>query len=76
MGSIPSREKSFDPYVESLNDLCKCPVIDAKWDATVTVKVVLLHFLCDIPAFSKVLHISGQAALRSCPYHPDVGHYW
>lgn len=39
------------------------------------VKVALLQFLCDIPAFFKVLHLSRQAALRSCLYCQENGYY-
>ena len=84
MGIIPSGKngsepKSMEPYFEILTEellaLCECPMRAAYCDAPVTVKVALLQFLCDIPAFSKVLHLSGQAALRSCPYCQEVGHY-
>lgn len=39
------------------------------------IKVALLQYLCDIPAYSKVIHLSGHGGLRSCPYCRDVGHY-
>ena len=43
--------------------------------APVTVKVALLQYLCDIPAFSKLLHVSGHGALRSCAYCKEEGIY-
>lgn len=38
-------------------------------------KIALLQHLCDIPAFSKLLHCSNQAALRTCFFCKDVGIY-
>ncbi|VDI44760.1 Hypothetical predicted protein [Mytilus galloprovincialis] len=43
--------------------------------APVKVKVALLQFLCDIPAYSKLLHISGHSGLRSCGYCKETGIY-
>lgn len=54
--------------------LTEFPVFSSYAAAPVTVKVALLQFLCDIPAFSKVFHLSGHGALRSCPYCREVGH--
>lgn len=83
VGIIPSglkgnEPKSLEPYLELVTDeiiqLTEFPVFSSYAAAPVTVKVALLQFLCDIPAFSKVFHLSGHGALRSCPYCREVGH--
>ena len=38
-------------------------------------RIGLLQYLCDIPAFGKLLHVSSQAALRGCPYCTEEGTY-
>lgn len=84
MGIIPSgpkgcEPKTLEPYleilIEELLDLTEFPLQNAYIGAPTTVKVALLQFLCDIPAYSKLLHLSGHSALRSCPYCNEVGHY-
>lgn len=71
--------KTLEPYleilIEELLDLTEFPLQNAYIGAPTTVKVALLQFLCDIPAYSKLLHLSGHSALRSCPYCNEVGHY-
>lgn len=83
VGIIPSglrgsEPKSLEPYLELVTDeilqLTEFPVFSSYAAAPVTVKVALLQFLYDIPAFSKVFHLSGHGALRSCPYCREVGH--
>ncbi|XP_062584302.1 uncharacterized protein LOC134246058 [Saccostrea cucullata] len=84
MGIIPSgvngsEPKSLDPYlsivVDELLTLTEFPVYDSYRSAPTTVKVALLQYLCDIPAYSKVMHLTGHASLRSCPYCRETGHY-
>ncbi|XP_061190168.1 uncharacterized protein LOC133198027 [Saccostrea echinata] len=84
MGIIPSgingsEPKNLEPYLEILTEellgLTEFPVKTSYTTAPVKVKVALLQFLCDIPAYSKLLHLSGAAALRSCPYCQETGHY-
>lgn len=84
VGIIPSglkgcEPKTLEPYFELLTEelleLTEFPVWISHIGAPVKVKVALLQFLCDIPAFSKVLHLSGQAALRSCHYCQENGYY-
>ena len=77
MGNIPSEKKgsepkSLDPYlsvlVDELLSLTEFPVYDSYCSAPVKVKVALIQYFCDIPAHSKVMHLSGHNGLRSCPY--------
>lgn len=84
MGIIPSGKKgaepkSLDPYlsvvVDELLSLTEFPVYNSYHSAPMTVRVALLQYLCDIPAYSKVMHLTGHAGLRSCPYCREVGHY-
>lgn len=84
MGIIPcgkkgSEPKSLDPYlsilVDELLSLTEFPVYDSYRSAPMNVKVALLQYLCDIPAYSKVMHLTGHGGLRSCPYCREVGHY-
>ena len=84
MGIIPSgrkgsEPKSLDPYlsvlVDELLSLTEFPVYDSYCSAPVKVKVALIQYLCDIPAYSKVMHLSGHNGLRSCPYCKEIGHY-
>lgn len=84
MGIIPSGKKgsepkSLDPYlsilVDELLSLTEFPVYDSYRSAPMNVKVALLQYLCDIPAYSKVMHLTGHGGLRSCPYCREVGHY-
>ena len=84
MGNIPSEKKgsepkSLDPYlsvlVDELLSLIEFPVYDSYCSAPVKVKVALIQYLCDIPAYSKVMHISGHDGLRSSPYCKEIGHY-
>lgn len=65
VGIIPSglkgcEPKTLEPYFELLTEelleLTEFPVWISYIGAPVKVKVALLQFLCDIPAFSKVLH--------------------
>ncbi|XP_076084502.1 uncharacterized protein LOC143055256 [Mytilus galloprovincialis] len=69
--------KSLDPYINVLVDELlsniECNLYDAYTDAPVNVKIALLQYLCDIPAFSKLLHCSGQAAIRACFFCKDTG---
>ena len=44
------------------------PLYSAYDKAPITVKVALLLFLCDIPAYSKLLQITGHSGIRSCGY--------
>lgn len=71
--------KSLDPYVNILVDELltnlECNMYNAYTDAPVNVKVALLQYLCDIPAFSKLLHCSSQAAIRACFFCKDIGIY-
>ena len=71
--------KSLDPYVNVLVDELlenlECNLYNSYTDAPVTVKIALLQYLCDIPAFSKLLHCSSQAAIRACFFCKDVGVY-
>ncbi|XP_063437818.1 uncharacterized protein LOC134718894 [Mytilus trossulus] len=81
VGIIPGNgrkePKSLDPYITILVDELlsnmECQLYDSHKDAPVTVKIALLQYLCDIPAFAKLLHLSGQAALRSCTFCKEVG---
>jgi len=71
--------KSLDPYInvlvtELLSNL-ECKLYDSYTNSPVTVKIALLQYLCDIPAFSKLLHCSSQAALRAYFFCKDVGIY-
>ncbi|XP_062612111.1 uncharacterized protein LOC134273911 [Saccostrea cucullata] len=84
VGVIPSgikgsEPKSLEPYLELLIDellsLTEFTVYNQYEAAPVTVKVALLQFLCDIPAFSKLFHLSGHGALRSCPYCTEAGQH-
>lgn len=74
VGIIPSglkgnEPKFLEPYLEQVKDeitqLTEFPVFSSYAAAPVTVNLALLQFLCDIPAFSKVFHLSGHRALRS-----------
>ena len=69
--------KSLDQYIQVLVDELlsnmECKIYDSYKQAPVDVKIALLQYLCDIPAFSKLLHCSGQAALRSCMFCKDIG---
>ena len=62
----------MDPYlsvlVDELLSLTEFPVYDLYCSAPVKVKVALIQYFCDIPAHSKVMHLSGHNGLRSCPY--------
>lgn len=69
------RTKDIRTLPRVLLDLTEFPLQNAYIGAPTTVKVALLQFLCDIPAYSKLLHLSGHSALRSCPYCNEVGHY-
>ncbi|XP_062596774.1 uncharacterized protein LOC134258258 [Saccostrea cucullata] len=84
VGVIPSgingsEPKSLEPYLELLIDellsLSEFTLYNAYEMAPMNVKVALLQYLCDIPAYSKVFHLPGHGALRSCPYCRDVGEY-
>ncbi|CAG2228214.1 unnamed protein product [Mytilus edulis] len=76
LGIVPGHgrkePKSLDPYISILVDELlvnmESKMYDSHKEAPVTVKIALLQYLCDIPAFSKLLHLSGQAALRSCVF--------
>lgn len=84
MGIIPSGKngsepKSLEPYlsvvVDELLSLTEFTVLNSYTSAPMTVKVALLQYLCDIPGYSKLLHLSGHGGLRSCPYCQEHGHY-
>ncbi|XP_071135395.1 uncharacterized protein [Mytilus edulis] len=84
VGIIPSgrngsEPKSLEPYIDLLVDeilkLSEFPTYNSYRKAPVKVKVALLQFLCDIPAYSKLLHISGHSGLRSCGYCKETGIY-
>ncbi|XP_052097487.1 uncharacterized protein LOC127732488 [Mytilus californianus] len=78
-GTKTEEPKNLDPYldvlVDELLELSTCTMYDAYKGAPTTVKVALLQYLCDVPAFSKVLHVSSQTALRGCPYCKEEGQY-
>jgi hypothetical protein len=76
-GIIPGQDnrmepKSLEPYMELLVDeilsLEGKDFFHSYLNAPIPVKVRLVYFYCDIPAYSKLLHLMGQQALRSCPY--------
>ncbi|XP_076106800.1 uncharacterized protein LOC143075311 isoform X2 [Mytilus galloprovincialis] len=81
LGIVPGHgrkePKSLDPYISILVDELlvnmESKMYDSHKEAPVTVKIALLQYLCDIPAFSKLLHLSGQAALRSCVFCKEDG---
>ncbi|XP_062595076.1 uncharacterized protein LOC134256449 [Saccostrea cucullata] len=84
MGIIPSGKngaepKSLEPYlsvvVDELLSLTEFTVHNSYTSAPVSIKVALLQYLCDIPGYSKLLHLSGHGGLRSCPYCTETGHY-
>uniref|UniRef100_A0A8W8MQL9 DUF4218 domain-containing protein n=1 Tax=Magallana gigas TaxID=29159 RepID=A0A8W8MQL9_MAGGI len=84
MGIIPSGKngsepKSLEPYlsvvVDELLSLTEFTVLNSYTSAPTTVKVALLRYLCDIPGYSKLFHLSGHGGLRSCPYCQEHGHY-
>lgn len=78
-GKNGSEPKSLEPYlsvvVDELLSLTEFTVLNSYTSAPMTVKVTLLQYLCDIPGYSKLLHLSGHGGLRSCPYCQEHGHY-
>ena len=75
-GIIPGNGRqepsSLEPYMELLVDeiltMDGQDFFNSYLGAPVSVKVRLVYYYCDIPAYSKLLHLPGQAALRACPY--------
>ena len=72
VGIVPSGKnghepQSLEPYVERLVDeilqLSEYPLYSRYYNAPVNVKVALIQFLCDIPAYSKLLQITGQSGV-------------
>ena len=74
-GSEPKLDCYMDRLVQELLELSEYPLYSVYDRAPVTVKVALLQYLCDIPAFSKLLHLSGHGARRSCAYCKEEGIY-
>ncbi|VDI64678.1 Hypothetical predicted protein [Mytilus galloprovincialis] len=78
-GTKTEEPKNLDPYldllVDELLELTECTMFNAYRGAPTSVRIALLHYMCDIPAFSKILHVSSQAALRGCPYCKEEGFY-
>ncbi|VDI69941.1 Hypothetical predicted protein [Mytilus galloprovincialis] len=78
-GTKTEEPKHLDPYLELIVDelltLSECKLFNTYKGAPCKVKVALLQYQCDIPAFGKLLHVSSQAALRGCPYCRETGEY-
>lgn len=78
-GTKTEEPKHLDPYIDVLVDellsLTNLTVMNSYKKAPTHIKVALLQYQCDIPAFSKLLHVSGQAAIRGCPYCSEKGVY-
>ncbi|CAC5389462.1 unnamed protein product [Mytilus coruscus] len=78
-GTKTEEPKNLDPYLDLIVviflELTDCTMFYAYRGAPTSVRIALLRYMCDIPAFSKILHVSSQAALRGCPYCKEVGFY-
>lgn len=76
-GHRRKKSKSLDPYISILVDellvYMEIKLHYSNKEAPITVKIILPQYLCDFPAFSKFLHLSGQAALRSCVFCKEDG---
>ena len=82
VGIVPGKgaqePKSLDPYVELLVDelLSETDKItfNAYLNAPVALKVRILHYQCDLPALSKLLHLPGPMASK-CSFCNHRGTY-
>ncbi len=72
-------EPSLEPYLElAVDDLLSVDdmmVYHALEKAPLMVKIRLLYYLCDIPAFAKIMNTVGQGGISACTYCFHKGEY-
>ena len=72
-------EPNLEPYLEiAIDDLLAVDnmvVHHSILNAPLRIKTRFLHYMCDIPAFAKIMNTVGQAGLSACTYCWHKGTY-
>ena len=69
-GSVSKEPQSLDPYTEVIVDelfysINGPELVNSYSGAPIKMKAAVFYFHCEIPAYSKLLHYCGQAAIRT-----------
>ncbi len=74
-GGEPNLEPYLELAVDELLSVDNMMVYHALEKAPLMIKIRILYYLCDLPAFAKIMNTVGQAGLSACTYCWHKGEY-